>query len=264
MLRNGLIKQPPDNTGSNYDNRCRLAFVIIKGFAFTVAASALSVAFSRPFNRYQAIAQPVPTPPASTPPVSTPAHSADAAHQIEAVANYLEGVMSTTEQAENDPNFVGVQMTTCRIEVSAPQPDSIYLYQEQALTASLDSPYRQRFLQITPETDPGDSSRIESRTFKPDNTEDWRGLCDQPSRVVASTELGEQACIISLRPAAIGGFVGSTPAGGCATTVRGAVSITNVVVLHDRGMDTWDRGFDAEGNRVWGAQDVPYQYRRER
>jgi len=27
-------------------------------------------------------------------------------------------------------------------------------------------------------------------------------------------------------------------------------------------MNTWDRGFDATGNQVWGAKDKPYQFRR--
>ena len=26
-------------------------------------------------------------------------------------------------------------------------------------------------------------------------------------------------------------------------------------------METWDRGFDAEGNQIWGAQEDGYFYR---
>jgi hypothetical protein len=26
-------------------------------------------------------------------------------------------------------------------------------------------------------------------------------------------------------------------------------------------MDTWDRGFDEEGNQVWGAENQGYQFR---
>ena len=177
---------------------------------------------------------------------------------VEAVARHLEGVMSTAAQASRDADFVGVQMTTCRVTPSDPQPNSIYLYQEQALIGRLSAPYRQRFLQITP----GNNQRIESRTFKPDRPAQWVGLCAQPEPVVAITGLGESVCTVSLRASVVGGYVGSTPSIGCPANVRGAVSITNVVVLHENGMDTWDRGFDAEGNQVWGADTVPYQYRR--
>ena len=188
---------------------------------------------------------------------------------VEAVAAHLEGVMDTTAQADANPDFVGVQMTTCRITVTQTNanatvdvnveasPDSIYLYQEQALSENVAEPYRQRFLYILP----GDNHRIDSRTFKPDGPEQYVGLCDQPAPVIAASELGEPVCTVSLRASTLGGFVGSTPASGCPANVRGAVTITNVVVLHAAGMDTWDRGFDAEGNQLWGAESIPYQYR---
>ncbi|MEM8807159.1 MAG: chromophore lyase CpcT/CpeT [Cyanobacteria bacterium P01_G01_bin.38] len=186
---------------------------------------------------------------------------------VDAVADHLEGVMDTSAQAAANPDFVSVQMTTCRVTVTEPAADSVYLYQEQALSDSLDEPYRQRFLQIAP----GDGLRVESHTFKPDAPEQWVGFCNDPSgpvfdhrasndRLVPTAALGEQICTVALRPSPLG-MVGSTPSGGCPASVRGAVSITNVVVLHVDGMDTWDRGFDAAGNQVWGAEDEPYQYR---
>ncbi|MEL6814431.1 MAG: chromophore lyase CpcT/CpeT [Cyanobacteria bacterium J06598_3] len=181
----------------------------------------------------------------------------------EAVADYLEGVMDTTAQAAIDSNFVGVQMTTCRITVTEGNDQSpregIYLYQEQALSENVNEPYRQRFLQLVPAA--GNNNRIESRSFKPPVPEQWTGLCDQDVRAVPATALRELVCTVSLRASSLGGFVGSTPSAGCPANVRGAVSISNVVVLHADGMDTWDRGFDAEGNQVWGAEEVPYQYR---
>ncbi|MEL6554244.1 MAG: chromophore lyase CpcT/CpeT [Cyanobacteria bacterium J06621_11] len=245
-----LIKQLSDNTGLSYHHCRRLAFVIIQCVTLTTIAHAL--------HQPTAIAQPTQST-ESTQPSSRPPHLTNTHLLVESVASHLEGVMSTAQQAATDPNFVGVQMTTCRVNITNPQPNSVYLYQEQALTESLASPYRQRFLQIVP----GENDRIQSLTFKPNTPEEWTGLCNQPNRNLSHSNMGEQTCTVSLRVATIGGFVGSTPAGGCAANVRGAISITNVVVLHDRGMDTWDRGLDAEGNRVWGAQDTPYQYRRE-
>lgn len=177
----------------------------------------------------------------------------------EAVAAYLEGVMDTTSQAARNPNFVGVQMTTCRVTVDEADEEAIYLYQEQALSADLDAPYRQRFLQIIP----GDDQRVDSNTFKPEAPEQWTGLCDRADRSVSAIALGPQVCTVSLRASVLGGFVGSTPEAGCPVDFRGASSVTNIVVLHEDGMDTWDRGFDAEGNQLWGAEDTPYRYRRD-
>ncbi|MBK4732583.1 hypothetical protein JJD41_22340 [Oxynema sp. CENA135] len=41
--------------------------------------------------------------------------------------------------------------------------------------------------------------------------------------------------------------MGETPATDCPTNYKGAVRITNSVVLNGDGMETWDRGFDAAG-----------------
>ncbi|MBE9078219.1 chromophore lyase CpcT/CpeT [Romeria aff. gracilis LEGE 07310] len=187
-------------------------------------------------------------------PLSAPLTEAD----IAGVVDHLTGSMSTAEQARGNPDKVSVRMTTCPITVADSAPGT-FLYQEQALSDSLDEPYRQRFIQVAL----GESGqRVESRSFRPVNSEEWTGLCEQPepSRTVTIADLGEAVCTVELRPSALG-YVGSTPTAGCATTVRGAVRVQNVIVLHDRGMDTWDRGFAADGTQIWGAEDEPYRYR---
>ncbi|NET35746.1 MAG: chorismate mutase [Cyanothece sp. SIO1E1] len=177
---------------------------------------------------------------------------------VSEVAEYLIGVMDTSQQAAANPDFVSVQITTCAIAPPNPEPDSIYLYQEQALSSDLTAPYRQRFLQLTLSAD---QQRVESHNFKPQEPEHWIGLCDQPNPVLTTqADLGTPICPIALRPSSLG-YVGSTPAGGCPVTLRGATRLTNVVVLHTDGMDTWDRGFDDSGTQLWGAQREPYRYR---
>lgn len=200
-----------------------------------------------------AIAQ-VPDKPVSvaTSPLATP---------VEAVVNHLVGIMDTSVQAAVDPSRASVQMTTCHVEVegTAEAPASVYLYQEQALSDRLDSPYRQRFLHIILIAD----EVVASHTFKPTAAEEWVGLCDHPlvERQVPSTAFTTKVvCTIELQPA-ISGYVGNTPPGGCPVNLWGAVRLTNTVILHADGMDIWDRGFDAEGNQVWGAEDTPYEFR---
>lgn len=177
---------------------------------------------------------------------------------VNAVVDYLIRPMDTTAQAQRDSRFVGVKMTTCPIQVTGQaDPSTVYLYQEQALTENIDSPYRQRFLQITLSAD---EARVESRTLKPPTPENWTGLCQQAEPKVNAEALGSLVCVVSLRPSTLG-YVGTTPDEGCPVNLRGAVRLTNTVVLHQDGMDTWDRGFDAAGIQVWGARLEPYQYR---
>lgn len=185
--------------------------------------------------------------------------------QAEEIVSYLVGQMDTSAQAAANEGSAAVRMTTCVIqvedsEVEADEAEGTYLYQEQALMAQLDQPYRQRFLQIVPHEL---SQSVRSHSYKPSNPDAWVGLCNQPeaARVVPVADLGESVCNVFLRPAA-SGYLGKTPIGGCPADFRGAVRITNQVLLYEQGMNTWDRGFDAEGNQVWGAADAAYQFRR--
>ena len=180
------------------------------------------------------------------------------ATHVESVVSHLVGIMDTTAQAIRDPEAPKVRMTTCRVEILG-KLDAVYLYQEQALVESLDRPYRQRFLAIrltdTPPT-------VESEALKITKPDKLIGVCDQEPnlRQISPSLLGESPCSVYLKPKEEG-YIGITQAEGCPTNIRGAVKITNTIILHQQGMDTWDRGFDAAGNQVWGAQDKPYEFR---
>ncbi len=186
-------------------------------------------------------------------------------HHVATVVKHLEGVMDASVQAASKER-ISVRMTTCRVSLAdrsttekGNSSDSVYLYQEQALAESLDSPYRQRFLAIS--TGKGEDTVI-SQSYKPINPQQWTGFCDRPEseRVVKSEEVTNPICSVVLEPR-LSIYVGQTPSAGCPTKARGAVKITNLIILHNQGMDTWDRGFDAEGNQVWGAQNQSYQFR---
>ncbi|WP_432811318.1 chromophore lyase CpcT/CpeT [Pantanalinema sp. GBBB05] len=179
------------------------------------------------------------------------------------IAARLEGIMTTAAQAAKNPQAPNVQMTTCRIQVldsANDRTNPIFLYQEQALAKKLSQPYRQRFLQIVPTPD---RQQIESRSFKPEQPQAWVGLCNKPlgKRQLKLKDLGTSICSVFLQRSQ-NNYVGNTPPQGCPTTARGAVKITNRIVLSPDGMDTWDRGFDAAGKQVWGADGESYQYRK--
>ncbi|PSF37250.1 chorismate mutase [Aphanothece hegewaldii CCALA 016] len=177
---------------------------------------------------------------------------------VQSVVSHLVGIMDTSAQAAANPKKSSVRMTTCTVTV-IDEPKSVYLYQEQALNESLDEPYRQRILNIKPATEP---NTIESKSYKIKQPETFIGFCQKPenTRQLKLNDLAEAGCSVFLKPIA-DGYKGETPAQGCPANVRGAVKITNTVILNSSGMETWDRGFDANGQQVWGAQDQSYQYR---
>ena len=175
---------------------------------------------------------------------------------VAAVVGHLTRPMDTTAQAARNPRYVGVTLTTCPIQVAG--QEGVYIYQEQTLVEAPDSPYRQRFLQIALSAD---ATRVESRSFKPAMPDAWVGLCQRAEPTVDPEALGNLVCVVALRPSSLGGYVGSTPSEGCPVNLQGAVRLTNTIVLHKDGMDTWDRGYDDQGVQVWGARAEPYRYR---
>ncbi len=182
--------------------------------------------------------------------------------QSQEVATLLEGIMDTSAQAIANPKAANVRMMTCRVRVAdaSIKSQTIFLYQEQALAQDLNKPYRQRFLKISAHL-PNQS--IESLSFKPNHSNEWNGFCDKPDseRIVTFKDLGSPICSVFLKRSGQG-YVGSTPVDGCPTNVRGAVRITNQIELNPSGMKTWDRGFNAQGEQVWGAKSESYQYQR--
>lgn len=182
--------------------------------------------------------------------------------QVEAVATLLEGQMDTSAQANKNSQAPKVRMTTCRIQVTdaSANPASIFLYQEQAMTNNLSQPYRQRFLQISP--NPSTQS-VRSLSFRPTTATTFAGWCNKPlaERTLKLSDLGTYVCSVFLKPAG-DTYIGSTPVNGCPANYRGAVRITNRIELTPTGMNTWDRGFDANGKQVWGAKTDSYQYHR--
>ena len=177
----------------------------------------------------------------------------------DAVVEHLEGVMTASVKLEENKT-IQVQMTTCRVTVPTGNPNSVFLYQEQGLTDKLDKPYRQRFLEITTDGEL-ESNLVYSHSYKPENLEEWINFCNYDTRSVAKNQLGELVCTVTLKPF-LSIYSGKTPSEGCPAKVRGAVKITNRIILHQEGMDTWDRGFDESGVQVWGAEDRAYQFRR--
>ncbi|MDX2244466.1 MAG: chromophore lyase CpcT/CpeT [Leptolyngbyaceae cyanobacterium bins.302] len=186
------------------------------------------------------------------------------AQQIQDVAKLLEGSMDTTAQARANPKAPKVRMTTCPVQVTdATTKASIFLYQEQALTEKLSQPYRQRFLEIAPADSP--LGAVRSLSFRPAQPDQWIGFCNKPTsqRSLSSKVLGNPVCSVYLKPIQ-NGYLGVTAAEGCPANVRGAIRITNQVELFPNGMNTWDRGFDATGKQVWGAESEAYQFRRQK
>jgi len=74
---------------------------------------------------------------------------------LEDVAARLEGTIDSSRQSMLDRDYVDVRVTQCQITVSEVPgylSSSKFLYVEQALSLSLDAPYRQRVIKLSPDS----------------------------------------------------------------------------------------------------------------
>ena len=57
---------------------------------------------------------------------------------------------------------------------------------------------------------------------------------------------------------------GETRGTGSKSALRGASYAASEVVVTPEGIESWDRGFDADGRQVWGAEEGAYVFKRRK
>ncbi len=134
------------------------------------------------------------------------------------------------------------------------------LYLEQAMVRDLSSPYRQRLYVIR---DNGDE-RVASDVYTIYNDTAWVGLCsrDEVANFTEAEVSLRQGCTVYLTQED-DTFLGGTDGERCRSTLGGARYAVSEVELTSTQILSWDRGFDANGTQVWGAEAGPYEFIRQ-
>lgn len=175
------------------------------------------------------------------------------------VAGLLAGSYTSAAQASTDPEFFEVHLHMARIWPG--RSDGEWLYVEQAMATALDKPYRQRIYQVT---DGGDGS-VTSAVFELPNATERIGAWRTPESFDADSPeslVARDGCAIRLVRDG-DGWRGSTNGKDCLSSLRGASYATSEVVLAHERLQTWDRGFNANDEQVWGAKKGPYVFLKE-
>ncbi|KAH7578496.1 hypothetical protein JRO89_XS01G0389200 [Xanthoceras sorbifolium] len=174
----------------------------------------------------------------------------------------------TREQASRDPeNFFNIRMLTCP---AAEMVDgSKVLYFEQAFWRTPQKPFRQRFYMVKP--CPKElKCDVEVSSYAIREVEEYKNFCDRskdqrplPDEVIG--DIGEHLTTIHLKRCERGKrclYEGSTPPGGFPNSWNGATYCTSeLAVLRNNEIHTWDRGYDDDGNQVWGVKEGPYEFK---
>lgn len=181
------------------------------------------------------------------------------ARNIHLLASWMSGTFTSEAQAAADPeHYYNVRLVM--VPIWTERTDGRWLYVEQALATALDKPYRQRIYRLTSEGD----SYISSVFTLPGDPLEFSGAWAEPGRfgTLSPEQISPRGgCDIVMQwDAQRREFQGGTTADDCPSDLRGARYSTSQVRISATDIISWDRGFDAQGNQVWGATTGGYQF----
>ncbi|MFN3945113.1 MAG: chromophore lyase CpcT/CpeT [Allosphingosinicella sp.] len=178
-------------------------------------------------------------------------------------ARVAVGAFSSAAQARDDRRYDEVEARVVRLWPD--RTDGLWLYQEQAIVggsgapprASRDRPYFQRI---------GHVYRLPDGRLRRDNY-----VLAEPARFVGygrrgdvaaptPADLGPAGCHNVIERVAAGHFIARTE--DCANSHRGAAYMIGLAIKTADVSVNWDRGFTADGSRVWGPEEGGYIFRR--
>lgn len=178
--------------------------------------------------------------------------------------DWMTGSFDSSAQAARDPDYFNI--TLQMIPVWPHRQDGPWLYVEQARADAPDKPYRQRVYRL---------SKTGERKYRsdvytlPEPADRFVGAWREPAGGAAFSALSpsdlslKSGCSIHLTwHFCKQGFTGSTDGPNCESNLRGASYATSEVELGEGVLRSWDRGFDAAGKQVWGAEKGGYEFIR--
>ena len=183
-----------------------------------------------------------------------------AQRDVEALVDYMTGSFSSEEQAQQDSNYFNIELEM--VQLWKDRTDGPWIYIEQAVAETKNKPYRQRVYQIKQRSD----GKIESIVYSIPDPLRFAGDYQEeyPFLRLAPDSLSiKEGCEVVLYRTDYGHFEGGTIDNNCPSDLRGASYATSEVIIDKDKMITWDRGFDENGNQVWGATKGGYIFKKK-
>ena len=181
------------------------------------------------------------------------------AADLDQLAAWMSGSFSSQDQAGADPDYRDIRLHMAPIWKD--RADGHWLYVEQAVASSADTPYRQRIYRVTARPD----GSFESAVFKlPGDPLKYAGAWNNPSMFaeLKPSDLEPRTGCSIVLVKKDGAFEGSTAGKECPSDLRGAAYATSQVRIEASRMVSWDRGFDEKGEQVWGATKAGYEFKK--
>ncbi|NLI14695.1 MAG: hypothetical protein GX409_00255 [candidate division Zixibacteria bacterium] len=172
---------------------------------------------------------------------------------------WMTGYFSSQAQAAKDSDYFDVRLRMTPIWKD--RKDGFWLYVEQAMAENESRPYRQRVYHVTQIND----TTFESAVFAFSDPAPYIGEWQKPEPLAGLTPdslISKTGCSIILYKHGEFAFSGSTVGKECASDLRGADYTTSEVTISKNQIISWDRGFDMDGNQVWGARKGGYVFKK--
>ena len=193
---------------------------------------------------------------------SAPDLEALAGERADRLTAWLAGDFNSEQQSFDEPQYFAIQVLGCAVD--APELGERALYIEQAVMDSLDAPYRQRLYTMHASSD--DEVSAWTTVYALEDPDAAIGLCDAGSvaTFTASDVTEREGCgVFATWDEDAQTFEGGTDGDACESSINGATYATSDVVIDSEGFTSWDRGYDANDDQVWGAVDGPYIFERQ-
>lgn len=173
----------------------------------------------------------------------------------------MQGSFSSEEQSKNDSDYFDIRLRM--VPVWKKSDDVFYLYVEQAMSTSLEKPYRQRFYKVEKK----DDTHFVSHIYLVNNPARFTGkTANDPifNAITPDSLQLKDGCEVYLTyNPSTQTFEGSTKDKTCPSERSGAAFATAKVVLNATEMRSWDQGWNAEGVQVWGATKGGYIFKKK-
>ena len=180
---------------------------------------------------------------------------------LKALVARMAGEFSSEEQSKADAAFFNIKLRMKPIWRD--RKDGAWLYVEQAAAETEDKPYRQRIYNVFIQGD----LTIVSKVYEIQDPAKYIGAWNDSQMLKTldyASLIERQGCSIILAKRDDGAFAGSTPGKECLSSLRGAAYATSQVEIFADRLISWDRGWDKDGNQVWGAVKGGYIFRKVR
>jgi hypothetical protein len=180
---------------------------------------------------------------------------------VDRLAEWMAGWFSSERQARIDPeDYITIRLVMVPIWTN--RDDGPWLYVEQASANALNQPYRQRVYHLVSlgsevlrsdvYTLPGDPSAFVGA---------WR-RDDAFADVTPDDLTPREGCSVTLLKTGPDEFSGTTVGHKCESSLRGAAYATSDVIVQPNRIISWDQGWNAEGEQVWGATKGGYIFEK--